>query len=141
MIYNIYICFIENYIMLKILKNIIVSIFSYALILYLVYKYSWWWFDVEATQYNVFFTFILLALFFWIVNNIIKIVLKILTIPLKYLTLWSFSLVLNMTMVYLFEYLVNNYSIGVRIHLGTFVQVFVLSLFISLLYILIKKIL
>jgi uncharacterized membrane protein YvlD (DUF360 family) len=141
LIYNIYICFIENYIMLKILKNIIVSIFSYALILYLVYKYSWWWFDVEATQYNVFFTFILLALFFWIVNNIIKIVLKILTIPLKYLTLWSFSLVLNMTMVYLFEYLVNNYSIGVRIHLGTFVQVFVLSLFISLLYILIKKIL
>lgn len=132
--------------MLKFLKNIIVSILAYGFILYIVNQYSaWWfwvrsWFLVESTQYNVVLTFIVLALFFWIVNNIVKMVLKALTIPLKYLTLWLFSLVLNMLMIYIFEYLVNNSNIWVMITLGTIIQVFALSLIIALVYFLIKRV-
>lgn len=138
--------FTNIYVMLKFLKNIIVSILAYGFILYIVNQYSaWWfwvrsWFLVESTQYNVVLTFIVLALFFWIVNNIVKMVLKALTIPLKYLTLWLFSLVLNMLMIYIFEYLVNNSNIWVMITLGTIIQVFALSLIIALVYFLIKRV-
>ncbi|MBQ2599968.1 phage holin family protein [bacterium] len=44
------------------------------------------WFWIEATEYDVFLTFILLAILFWIVNNIVKAVLKFLSLPLTYLT-------------------------------------------------------
>ncbi|OQY40706.1 MAG: hypothetical protein B6229_01055 [Spirochaetaceae bacterium 4572_7] len=58
----------------------------------------------------MFLTFGILAIIFWIVNSIVKGVLKILTLPLRFITLGLFSLVLNMLMMYIFEFVVNNYS-------------------------------
>ena len=108
--------------------------------LYVIHKYTEWWFWVEATQYDVFATFGILAAAFWLVNNVVKGVLKVLTIPLKYLTFGLFSLVLNVLMIYVFEFLVNNSSVGVFIHLGTIVQVFLLSLIVTVIAFIIKKI-
>lgn len=133
--------------MWKLIKRLVVSIALYWLILYLVSTYSaWWfwpdkWFWVEPSQYNVFFTFGILAAIFWVVNNIVKYILKILTIPLKYLTLGLFSFVLNTMMIYMFEFLINNSSMWVTVHLWTIIQVFILSLFVVLVSFLIKKIL
>lgn len=126
--------------MWKFLRRLIFSIILYWITLYIIHKYSGWWFWVEATQYDVFLTFGILAAIFWVVNNIVKVVLRILTIPLKYITFGLFSLVLNMLMMYVFEFLVNNSSMGVIIHLWTIVQVFVLSLVVTIIAFLIKKI-
>jgi putative membrane protein len=111
-----------------------------------VHKYSgglFWpdeWFLVKATQYDVFLTFGILAVVFRLINNVGKYILKILTLPLRFITLGLFSLVLNMLIMYIFEFVVNNYSIWVIIHLWTLVQVFVLSLVVTTITFLIKKI-
>ena len=126
--------------MLKFIKSLILNILLNGLVLYLFSEYLSSWFFVESIEYSVLFTFIILSLLFWVINNIIKVFLKILTIPLKYMTFGLFSLVLNMFMLYLFEYFVNNANIGIIIHLGTMVQVFVLSLLVAIISFLIKKI-
>ena len=126
--------------MWKFIRHLLLSILFYWIALYLIHKYSDGWLIIQATQYNVFLTFGILAAIFWVVNNVVKVILRVLTIPLKYLTLWLFSLVLNMLMMYVFEYLVNNSSVWVIIHLWTIVQVFILSLAVTVLAFLIKKI-
>ncbi|HKL44075.1 MAG TPA: phage holin family protein [Candidatus Absconditabacterales bacterium] len=126
--------------MWKLLRRLIVSVLVYGVMLYVIHKYSGGWFWVEATQYDVFLTFGILAAVFWLVNNVGKVILKILTVPLKYLTLGLFSLVLNILVIYIFEFLVNNSTMGVVVHLGTIVQVFILSLVVTIIAFLIKKI-
>ncbi|HPK27744.1 MAG TPA: phage holin family protein [Candidatus Absconditabacterales bacterium] len=125
---------------MKVLKDLILNILLHGLALFLLNKYLPSWFWVESVQYTVVITFLILAILFWIINNIIKVVLKILTIPLKYMTFGLFSLVLNMFMLYLFEYFVNNSGIGITVHLGTFFQVFVISLYVAIVSFIIKKI-
>jgi putative membrane protein len=126
--------------MWKFLRHLLFSVIIYWIMLYIVHKYSGWWFWVEATQYDVFLTFGILAVVFWIINNVVKVVLKILTIPLKYITFGLFSLVLNVLMIYIFEFLVNNSTVGVLVHLWTIVQVFLLSLVVTIIAFIIKKI-
>lgn len=126
--------------MLRFLKSLLFSILIYWILLYVIHQYTNWLFWVEATQYDVFLTFGILAIVFWLVHNVIKVILKVLTIPLKYLTFGAFSLVLNVLMLYVFEFLVNNSTTGVIIHLGTIVQVFILSLIVTVVTFLIKKI-
>ena len=126
--------------MWKFLRHLLFSIIIYGIMLYIVHKYSEWWFWVEATQYDVFVTFWILAVVFWVINNVVKVVLKILTIPLKYITFGLFSLVLNVLMIYIFEFLVNNSTMGVIVHLWTIVQVFLLSLVVTIIAFIIKKI-
>lgn len=126
--------------MWKSLRHLLFSIIIYAIMLYIVHKYSDGWFWVEATQYDVFITFGILSIIFWIINNVVKVILKILTIPLKYITFGLFSLVLNVLMIYIFEFLVNNSTIGVLIHLWTIVQVILLSLVVTIISFIIKKI-
>jgi putative membrane protein len=132
--------FISNFFVLKTLKDLILNILLHGLVLFLLNKYLPSWFWVESAQYSVAITFLILAVLFWIVNNVIKVILKVLTIPLKYMTFGLFSLVLNMFMIYLFEYFVNNSSLWITVHLGTFVQVFLLSLYVAVASFLIKKI-
>ena len=126
--------------MLKNIKNLLLNIVLHGVALYLINKYMPSWFSVESLQYTVILTFLILSILFWMLNNIIKVVLKILTVPLKYLTFGLFSMVLNMFMLYLFEYFVNNSSFGITIHLGAITQVFVLSLYVAVVSFLIKKI-
>lgn len=126
--------------MLKKAKGLILSIILYGVALYLLHNYMPIWFHVESVQHNEILTFLILALLFWIVNNIVKVILKILTIPLKYLTFGLFSLVLNMFLIYLFEYFVNNSDLWIKIFLGDIWQVFLLSLYVAVVSAIIKKI-
>ncbi|MCK9466836.1 MAG: phage holin family protein [Candidatus Absconditabacterales bacterium] len=132
--------FIINILVLRTLKDLILNILLHGLALFLLNKYLPSWFGVESLQYSPVITFLVLAILFWIINNIIKVILKILTIPLKYMTFGLFSLVLNMFILYLFEYFVNNYLIGITISLGTFIQVFLISLYVAITSFIIKKI-
>ena len=123
----------------RILKSLLFSVLIYGIFLFVLHQYTdWFW--VEATEYDVFLTYILLAILFWIVNNIVKAVLKFLSLPLTYLTFWSSVLVLNVILMYVFEYLVNGSGLWITVKIWNFVQVVLMSLVASFIAFLIKKI-
>ena len=123
----------------RILKSLLFSVLIYGIFLFLLHQYTdrFW---VEATEYDVFLTFILLAILFWIVNNIVKWVLKFLSLPLTYLTFWSSVLVINVILMYVFEYVVNGAWLGISVKIWNFVQVVLMSFVASFIAFLIKKI-
>ena len=123
----------------RILKSLLFSVLIYGIFLFVLHQYTdWFW--IEATEYDVFLTFILLAILFWIVNNIVKAVLKFLSLPLTYLTFWSSVLVLNVILMYVFEYLVNGSGLWITVKIWNFIQVVLMSLVASFIAFLINKI-
>lgn len=135
-----YILICVGFIMLfRLFKNLLFHILIYWLVLFLIHQYTPGRFWVEASNYDVFLTFALLALCLRIVTTIVKVVLNFLTLPLRYMTFWAFSLVLNMLLLYIFEYVVNDLWLWITVHLWNIVQVFVLSLLFSTLAFVIKK--
>lgn len=124
----------------RLLKSLLFSILIYGVFLFVLHQYTDWWFWVEATEYDMVLTFILLAILFWLVNNIVKCVLKFLSLPLTYLTFWSFTLVLNVLLMYIFEYFVNGSGLWIVVHIWNLVQVVLMSFAASLIAFLIKKI-
>ena len=123
----------------RVLKSLLFSVLIYGIFLFLLHQYTDR-FRIEATEYDVFLTFILLAILFWIVNNIVKWVLKFLSLPLTYLTFWSSVLMLNVILMYVFEYLVNGSWLWITVKIWNFVQVILMSLVASFIAFLIKKI-
>jgi len=123
------------------IKNLIINVVINWVILYLIHKYNLW-FKVQATRYDVYMTFLILWFVFWFFNFILKRILKILTLPLKILTFGISSIIINVLVIYLFEYVVNTYGaeFWIVVSLGTVLQVLVLSFIITLSYLLIKKI-
>jgi len=123
----------------RVLKSLLFSVLIYGIFLFVLHQYTdWFW--IEATEYDVFLTFILLAILFRIVNNVVKWVLKFLSLPLTYLTFGSSVLVLNVVLMYVFEYLVNGLWLWITVGIGNFVQVILLSFAASCIAFLIKKI-
>ncbi|MFZ2150584.1 MAG: phage holin family protein [Candidatus Absconditicoccaceae bacterium] len=123
------------------IKNLIINVVINGVILYFIHKYDLG-FKVQATRYDVYMTFLILGFVFWFFNFILKRILKILTLPLKILTFGISSLIINVLVIYIFEYVVNTYGVefGIVVSLGTVLQVLVLSFIITLSYLLIKKI-
>ena len=124
----------------RVLKSLLFSVLVYWIFLFVLHQYTDWRFWVEATEYDVFLTFILLAVLFRIVNNLVKWILKFLSLPLTYLTFWSSVLVLNVILMYVFEYLVNGSGLWITVHIWNFVQVVLMSFVASFVAFLIKKI-
>lgn len=123
------------------IKNLIINVVINWVILYFIHKYDLW-FKVQATRHDVYMTFLILWFVFWFFNFILKRILKILTLPLKILTFGISSLIINVLVIYIFEYVVNTYGVEfwIIVSLGTVLQVLVLSFIITLSYLLIKKI-
>ncbi len=123
------------------IKNLIINVVINWVILYFIHKYDLW-FKVQATRYDVYMTFLILWFVFWFFIFILKRILKILTLPLKILTFGISSLIINVLVIYIFEYVVNTYEaeFWIVVSLGTVLQVLVLSFIITLSYLLIKKI-
>lgn len=94
--------------MFRAIIRLITFILFNALVLYLIDLYSPGWFEITSTQYNVYITFLFLAVLFFITNTLLKQLLKLVTFPLKYLTLGLSTLLLNIFVIYLFEYVVNK---------------------------------
>ncbi|MFA5748318.1 MAG: phage holin family protein [Candidatus Absconditabacterales bacterium] len=126
---------------MKILKQFIVNIVINSVILYLVVKYvPELGFIVKSEYKDIFVVFGILGFIFWLFNSVLKKILKILTLPIKFLTLGLFSLLLNLVIFYIFGRSVNYLDIGITLQLGTLLQTFILSLVITFVYFLIKKI-
>lgn len=125
---------------MKLLKELIINILFNTIILYVVNEYfNQIWFNVISTNYNIITTFLILWIIFWFLNNILKKILKIVTIPLKIITLWLSSIIINILIFYVFEAVINNSNLWITINISSIVSVIILSIIITISYFLIRK--
>ena len=93
---------------MKRIVRMLIHIILIAVVLFLVYRYSDGWILVESSKYDEIITFVVLSSFLYAINISVKKIVSILTLPIKWLTLGLFAIVLNVLFLYVFEYLVNN---------------------------------
>lgn len=126
--------------MSKRIKHFLVTLIVYGLVLFLVDMYFPNIFMVESTVYWSIITYGVLSILFWILHCVIRWVLNVLTLPLKYITFGLSTMIMDMLMLYVFEFVVNGLDLWVTVHLWSMLAVFVFSLFLWLVAFLLKKI-
>lgn len=126
--------FIVILILMKILKSLVVNVVICAILLY-VFNYFQFWIkiDILSDAWNsliwTVWVFLSLWFIFWIFNSPIKWILKTLSCPINFLTLWLVSLVINVLVFYLFAYVVNHviFDWEVAVELKWLLQTLILS--------------
>ena len=93
------------------IKKLVVNIVISAVLLFL-FNYYQIWIRIEILNspdsiVNLVGIFLVLGLIFWIFNSPIKWILKTVSCPVNFLTLWLLSLVINVLVFYLFAYAAN----------------------------------
>ena len=131
---------------MKILKNLVVNILISAILLYL-FNYFWLWINIQLPSWKteIFYQvwmYLILWLIFWIFNSPIKRILKTLSCPVNFLTLWLLSIAINVLIFYLFAYFTNNFFDGeLIIRLWKIRQTLILSFIMAIGTTILKKIL
>jgi putative membrane protein len=87
------------------MKNYIVRLLVCGLILFLVPNY------LKGVQVDGYVTAIIVALVMSILNTFVRPILSLISLPITFLTLGLFSLVISVCMVYLCDYLVDGFSV------------------------------
>lgn len=109
-----------------------------SLILYIIVKFiPQLGMTISSYDFGIFFW---VWLIFWIINDIVRFILKLLAFPFNILTLGLVWIFINIGILYLFTYVVNIMNIWVKVSLWTFGQVFLLSIVIAILNLFVKKI-
>lgn len=85
----------------------------------------------------------MLGAIFWIVNFVLKKILHVVAFPLKLLTFGLISLVINIGVLYLFQWYVNTYygDVATVVISPDYLKAFILSLVITFVYSLLSKLL
>jgi len=126
---------------MKPLKNLLVNIIVNGAVLYAIVNYvPELWFKIQTIYKDTYIIFGILGIVFRLINSVLKSILKILTLPVRIITLWLSSILLNIIVLYIFEQTVNYLDLGIVVHLGTIVQTLILSVILSAIYFIIKKI-
>ncbi len=126
---------------MKPLRNLLVNIIVNGAVLYAIVNYvPELGFKIQTIYKDTYIIFGILGIVFRLINSVLKSVLKILTLPVRIITLWLSSILLNIIVLYIFEQTVNYLNLGITVQLGTLVQTLVLSVILSAIYFLIKKI-
>ena len=100
---------------MKIIKNLIANIVVCWILLFVFNYYSLWikfsFSDpsIENSIISLVGAFLVLGFIFRVFNSPIKWILKTLSCPVNFLTLWLASIAINVLIFYLFAYVVNNY--------------------------------
>jgi putative membrane protein len=87
------------------MTNYIVRLLICGLILFLVPNY------LKGIQVDGYLTAIIVALVMSILNTFVRPILSLISLPITFLTLGLFSLVISVCMVYLCDYLVDGFSV------------------------------
>ena len=124
---------------MKIIKNLIANIVVCGILLFVFNYYSIWIkisFSDPKIQENIIilvWTFLILWFIFRIFNSPIKRILKTLSFPVNFITLWLTSIIINVIVFYMFAYTINNYlDIGVTIQLWQIRQTLILSFIMAI---------
>ena len=100
---------------MKIVKNLIANVGICGALLFLFNYYSigikieFSNPEMQKSIITLVWAFLILWFVFRVFNSPIKRILKILSCPVNFLTLWLASIVINVLVFYLFQYAVNNY--------------------------------
>ena len=100
---------------MKLVKNLIANIVISGALLYVFNYYSIWIKisfanpEIENSIFSLVWAFLVLWFIFWVFNSPIKWILKTLSCPVNFLTLWLASIVIDVLIFYLFAYVVNTY--------------------------------
>ena len=100
---------------MKIIKNLIANVVICGALLFLFNYYSIWIKidftnpEMQKSIITLVWAFLILGFVFRIFNSPIKRILKTLSCPVNFLTLWLASIAINVLVFYLFAYAVNNY--------------------------------
>ena len=123
-----------------IVNKILSVIFINTIVIYIISKYlPWLGFHISFNSCSL-EVYLAVWFIFWVLNEIVKKIVKILTLPLNILTLGLLSILINIWFLYLFVYIMNNYFVSLAtVSLWTFVQVAVVSVIIWLLNLFLKK--
>jgi len=134
-----FICFVF---MRKFIKDILLSIIINALILFVLNYYSFW-ISIETTYENQIEAYLVLWFIFWIVNFWLKKIISIISFPLRWLSFWLISVLINVWILYFFENFINtNYADIATITLSwDWIKVLIVSVVVSLAYSLLSKLL
>ena len=123
-----------------IINKLLSSVFINVLVIYIISKY------IPQLGFHVSFVncslevYLLIWFVFWVLDEVVKKIVKILTLPLNLLTLGLFSILVNVWFIYIFKYVVNNYFASLaNVSVGTFIQVLLVSILIYILNLLLKK--
>lgn len=123
---------------MKLVKRLIVNIVVSGILLYVFNYYSlgikidFLDPEVEKSIIGLVTVFLALWLVFWVFNTPIKWILKVLSCPVNFLTLWLASVIINVLVFYMFAYVVNNYlDRGVVVKLWEVWQTLILSFIMS----------
>lgn len=124
---------------MKIIKNLIVNVVISAVLLY-VFNYFQFWIKIDILSDNwnslvwMVWIFLVLWFVFWLFNSPIKWILKTLSCPINFLTLWLVSLVINVVVFYLFAYVINKMVLDweVLVELKWVLQTLILSFIMAI---------
>ena len=133
---------------MKIIKNLIANVVVCWILLYVFNYFSLWIkfsFSNPATENSIIsliWIFLILGFIFRVFNSPIKWILKTLSCPVNFLTLWLASIAINVLIFYLFAYVVNNYlDLWVVVKLWEIRQTLILSFIMSIWITILTKIL
>lgn len=133
---------------MKIIKNLIANIVVCGALLFLFNYYSIWIKisfanpETWSSIVTLVSTFLILWFIFRVFNSPIKRILKTLSCPVNFLTLWLASIAINVLVFYLFSYAVNNYlDLWVTVQLWAIWQTLILSVIMWLWITVLTKIL
>lgn len=128
--------------MRKFIKDIFLSIIINAVILYALNYYNFW-IMIETTYWNQIEAYFVLWFIFWIVNFVLKKIINLISFPLRWLSFWLISILINVWVLYFFENFINtNYSdIAIVTLSWDWVRVLIISVVVSLAYSLLSKLL
>ncbi len=126
---------------MKPIKHLLINIIVNGAVLYAIVHYvPELWFKIQTIYKDVYIIFWILGLVFWLINSVLKKILMVMTLPVKMVTLGLSSLLLNIIVLYIFEQTMNYLDLGITVTLGTITQTLILSVILSAIYFLIKKI-
>jgi uncharacterized membrane protein YvlD (DUF360 family) len=128
--------------MRKFIKDILLSIIINAIILYWLNYYQFW-ISIETTYWNAIEAYFILGFIFWIVNFWLKKIISLISFPLRRLSFWLISILINVWILYFFENLINTkYNDIATVTLSwDRIRVLIISVIVSIAYSLLSKIL
>ena len=99
--------------------------------------------SIETSTTNEIEAYFILGFIFWVVNFWLKKIINLVSFPLRWLSFWLISVVINIGILYFFEYYINaNYADIARITLSEdWVRVLIISVVVSVAYSLLSKLL
>ncbi len=124
------------------IKNVVLWVLiNTGVLVIIALRVPYGWLTITPITWDAAPFLLLMWLIFGVIYHIAAPILKFLATPINWLTLWLASILLNMIALYLFAYVINTLQFGITVWLGGIEQTFILSIIITIITLVLKKVL